>query len=245
MGGKNGGHMSRDSTTFSLPYFKEDVLELACQIAVNHDFAITSLNESGFTAKEAFTMGFTWPVTLEARFKNEGGGTRVTLNGSNFGLGPVQMNHVQRCMTKVKNELVNSVGAMLIQEVVYPEFPLEEDEMTMPLRTNGYYSTQEDYSLKEKYSSFLNELSSDQVRIVGYSIGAIVGAIVIYKYAQLFFGISLLICIAWTLEMLGFIKVAKWSIFGRLKQKSKTGYEALGIISYIVLVISFIFLKVL
>lgn len=75
-----------------------EVSMTACERAMNGPrWHITARDSTTLHCAELrqTAFGFTFPVQVIANFHDENGSTRVILNGSNFGFGPIQSRHVK------------------------------------------------------------------------------------------------------------------------------------------------------
>ena len=178
--------MSKDSITFRLPCACEHVLEIACSIAVDQGFKITKTDKRGFSAKESVKWGFTNPVTLHVTFLNEHASTRVTINSSNIGFGPVQSNHVRKRMMDFKEELldlVNTSSMTFSHGDKYPEEEMETSEGGRLINSNREVNT---HSQRENNVRVGDHPASNQIKYMVYAIGGILALVLIYSSPVIF-----------------------------------------------------------
>ena len=236
--------MSKDSITFRLPCACEHVLEIACSIAVDQGFKITKTDKRGFSAKESVKWGFTNPVTLHVTFLNEHASTRVTINSSNIGFGPVQSNHVRKRMMDFKEELldlVNTSSMTFSHGDKYPEEEMETSEGGRLINSNREVNT---HSQRENNVRVGDHPASNQIKYMVYAIGGILALVLIYSSPVIFLLISAIGSVCWVADALGLAKAANWSAIGRLRQKSEQVYWSTGLIFFLVLVISLFFVNI-
>jgi hypothetical protein len=88
--------MSRHEESFQIPWSPEQAKQLCAQAITSLGWPITSDLGHGLVSAETFQLGFTWPATMQVLLNyGDGGMSRVTVNASNFGFGPIQSSHVK------------------------------------------------------------------------------------------------------------------------------------------------------
>jgi hypothetical protein len=88
--------MSRHEESFQIPWSPEQSKQLCAQAITSLGWPITSDLGHGLVSAETFQLGFTWPATMQVLLNyGDGGMSRVTVNASNFGFGPIQSSHVK------------------------------------------------------------------------------------------------------------------------------------------------------
>ncbi len=88
--------MSRHEESFQIPWSPENAKQLCVQAITSLGLPITADLGHGIVSTESFQLGFTWPATMQVLLNyGDGGMSRVTINASNFGFGPIQSSHVK------------------------------------------------------------------------------------------------------------------------------------------------------
>jgi hypothetical protein len=91
--------MSRHEDSFQIPLPPEQAKALCGEAIKSLGLPITADLGHGLVCAESFKLGFTWPVTMQVLVNyGDTGLSRITLNASNFGFGPIQSSH---CKGKV------------------------------------------------------------------------------------------------------------------------------------------------
>ncbi len=96
-----------------------DVSMAACERAVNGSgWQVTGRGAATLQGAELRqnAFSFTFPVQIVVNFQDENGTTRVILNGSNFGFGPIQSRHV-------KSQL-QDLARLILDETTRPPTPV-------------------------------------------------------------------------------------------------------------------------
>lgn len=102
--------MSRHEESFQIPWSPEHAKQLCAQAITSLGWPITSDLGHALVTAESFQLGFTWPATMQVLINyGDGGMSRVTVNASNFGFGPIQSSHVQG-KVRVLRERIEEMG---------------------------------------------------------------------------------------------------------------------------------------
>ena len=98
--------MSKYQVDAVLPHSVNDVAT-ACQEAVAQlGLSILDQSDSGLTCKEEIQLtSFNNPAKVEVTWRQDGNKTKLTFNGSNFGLGPIQSGHVKGVIGNIQNRI--------------------------------------------------------------------------------------------------------------------------------------------
>src|SRR5437870_2789476 len=97
--------MSRHEDSFQIPLPPEQAKPLCAEAITSLGLPATDLGH-GFACAESFQIGFTWPATMQVLINyGDTGMSRITINASNFGFGPIQSSHVRNKVdAKVRSE---------------------------------------------------------------------------------------------------------------------------------------------
>ena len=88
--------MSRHEESFQIPLRPEQAKPLIAEALRSLGLPIASDLGHGFAVTESFQIGFSWPATIQVLINyGDAGLSRITINASNFGFGPIQSNHVK------------------------------------------------------------------------------------------------------------------------------------------------------
>ncbi|HVQ37529.1 MAG TPA: hypothetical protein VMS31_08350 [Pyrinomonadaceae bacterium] len=88
--------MSRHEDSFQVPLPPDEAKQLCAEAIKSLGWPITTDLGYGLVSAETFQLGFTWPATCQVLLNyGDGGMSRITINASNFGFGPIQSSHVQ------------------------------------------------------------------------------------------------------------------------------------------------------
>lgn len=88
--------MSRHEESFQISLAPEQAKPLIAEAIKSVGLPITSDLGHGFVSTEPFQFGFSWPATIQILINyGDAGTSRITVNASNFGFGPIQSNHVK------------------------------------------------------------------------------------------------------------------------------------------------------
>ena len=99
--------MSKHQVEAVIPRPIEDVVS-ACQDAVAQlGWRILEQSESHLVCKEELKQvtSFTCPAKIEVTWRDDGGKTHITLNGSIMGFGPLQSGHLKGEMGNLQNRI--------------------------------------------------------------------------------------------------------------------------------------------
>jgi hypothetical protein len=148
--------MSKYRDEFVLP-FSLSVASTICQQALSESkLEVTNKSETLVVCEEHFSFGFTNPARLEVILKVESAGsTRVIINGSNEGFGPVQSGHVKGKVEEIKNNILTEANekgkAIEVQKTGQIQSSLaSEIEKLSKLREQGVISEEEFKQAKAK-----------------------------------------------------------------------------------------------
>ncbi|MBU6414662.1 hypothetical protein KGQ34_00230 [Patescibacteria group bacterium] len=96
--------MSQRKDNFVIPLNTADAMEICRKIIADAGWLILDRSEINITAKEgSISSLFTNPVKLNIECESVSGGTRININGKNFGMGPIQSKHVVGQIGKFRN----------------------------------------------------------------------------------------------------------------------------------------------
>lgn len=88
--------MSRHDETFQISLPPERAKPLCAEAIESLGLPITTDLGHGLVSTESFKIGFTWPVTIQVLINyGDAGMSCITINGSNFGFGPIQSGYVK------------------------------------------------------------------------------------------------------------------------------------------------------
>jgi hypothetical protein len=88
--------MSTHEDSFQVPLPPDQAKALCAQAITSLGLAIKNDLGYGLICGESFQFGFTWPVTMNVMINHgDGGMSRISIGGSNFGFGPIQSSHVR------------------------------------------------------------------------------------------------------------------------------------------------------
>ena len=88
--------MSRHEDSFPVPLPPEQAKRLCGEAITSLSLPITADLGHGFACTESFQMGFAWPATIQILINyGDTGMSRITINASNLGFGPIQSSHVK------------------------------------------------------------------------------------------------------------------------------------------------------
>lgn len=98
--------MSRHEESFQIPWSPEQAKQLCAQAITSLGWAITSDLGHGLVSAESFQLGFTWPATMQVLLNyGDGGMSRVIVNASNFGFGPIQSSYVKGKVRQLRERI--------------------------------------------------------------------------------------------------------------------------------------------
>ena len=98
--------MSRHEDSFQILLSPEQAKSLTAEAISSLGLPINADLGHGFVSTESFQIGFTWPVTIQVLInQGDAGMSRITINGSNFGFGPIQSNHVKGKVLAVRQRI--------------------------------------------------------------------------------------------------------------------------------------------
>jgi hypothetical protein len=91
--------MSRHEDSFQIPFPPDRAKALCAEAIKSLGLPITADLGHGLVCAESFEFGFSWPATMQVLINyGDTGLSRITVNASNFGFGPIQSSH---CKSKV------------------------------------------------------------------------------------------------------------------------------------------------
>jgi hypothetical protein len=92
-------YMSRHEDSFQIPFPPDRAKALCAEAIKSLGMPITADLGHGLVCTESFQLGFSWPATMQVLVNyGDTGLSRITVNASNFGFGPIQSSH---CKGKV------------------------------------------------------------------------------------------------------------------------------------------------
>ena len=150
--------MSKHQVEAVLPHSVDDVA-MACQEAVAQlGWRILDQSDSGLTCKEVLPQitSMTWPAKIEVEWRQEGSKTRLTLNGSVMGFGPLQSGHLKGEMGNLQNRIQLCLRKTASQQQRTPPAPTPQStlagelENLARLRSQGILSDEEFANAKAK-----------------------------------------------------------------------------------------------
>lgn len=91
--------MSSHEDSFQIPFPPDRAKALCAEAIKSLGMPITADLGHGLVSTESFQFGFSWPATMQVLVNyGDTGLSRITVNASNFGFGPIQSSH---CKAKV------------------------------------------------------------------------------------------------------------------------------------------------
>lgn len=88
--------MSRHEESFQIPFPPQQAKALCEEAIKSLGLPVTADLGHGFASAESFQLGFTWPATMQVLINyGDTGLSRITVNASNLGFGPIQSSHVK------------------------------------------------------------------------------------------------------------------------------------------------------
>lgn len=98
--------MSRHEDSFQIPLPPEQAKALCGQAITSLGWPITGDLGYGLATSESFNLGFTWPATIQVVIDyGDAGMSRITINASNFGFGPIQSSHVRGKVSALRQRI--------------------------------------------------------------------------------------------------------------------------------------------
>jgi hypothetical protein len=98
--------MSRHEDSFQIPLPPEQAKRLCGEAITSLGLPITADLGHGFACAESFQFGFTWPATIQVLIDyGDAGMSRITINASNFGFGPIQSSHVRNKVAGLRQRI--------------------------------------------------------------------------------------------------------------------------------------------
>ncbi len=98
--------MSRRKDAFLISVDMTEAMKICRDAVASTGWLILDQNETGITIKEPGAINLnqgTWSVTLKIECVHEAGGTMVSMEGKNFGFGPIQSKHVAGQIGRFRN----------------------------------------------------------------------------------------------------------------------------------------------
>ncbi len=88
--------MSRHEESFQIPISPERAKPLCADAITSLGWPISNDLGYGLVSVESFQLGFSWPATVRVVLEQgDGRMSRITIEASNFGFGPIQSSHVK------------------------------------------------------------------------------------------------------------------------------------------------------
>ncbi|HKO97278.1 MAG TPA: hypothetical protein VJU86_09815 [Pyrinomonadaceae bacterium] len=145
--------MSRHEESFQIPYPPERVKPLCADAITSLGWPISNDLGYGLVSVESFQLGFTWPATVKVVL-NQGDGrmTRVTIEVSNFGFGPIQGSHVRGKAIELRERIEQLSHAPLAKTQTQSQ-PQPQSATAKPTRqvfVNGVLLRQDQIDLLEQ-----------------------------------------------------------------------------------------------
>jgi hypothetical protein len=101
--------MSRYEDSFQIPLPPEQAKRLCGEAIASLGLPATDLGH-GFACAESFQFGFTWPATMQVLINyGDTGMSRITINASNFGFGPIQSSYVRTKVVGLRQRIEQMV----------------------------------------------------------------------------------------------------------------------------------------
>ncbi len=98
--------MSRHEDSFHIPLPPEQAKPLIAEAIKSLGLPITTDLGHGFVSTESFQFGFAWPATIQVLINyGDAGMSRITIDASNFGFGPIQSNHVKEKVLALRQRI--------------------------------------------------------------------------------------------------------------------------------------------
>ena len=102
--------MSRHEDSFQIPLLPEQAKSLCGEAISSLGLPVTADLGHGFACGESFQLGFTWPATIQVLINyGDTGMSRITINASNFGFGPIQSSHVRTKVVGLRQRIEQMV----------------------------------------------------------------------------------------------------------------------------------------
>ena len=102
--------MSRHEDSFQIPLPPEQAKGLCGEAIASLGLPVTADLGHGFACAESFQFGFTWPATIQVLINyGDTGMSRITINASNFGFGPIQSSHVRNKVVGLRQRIEQMV----------------------------------------------------------------------------------------------------------------------------------------
>jgi hypothetical protein len=150
--------MSSHQDSFQIPIAPEHAKALCAQAITSLGLPIKGDLGYGLVCGESFQFGFTWPVTMNVQIdRGDGGMSRITIAGSNFGFGPIQSSHVRKRVLALRQRielLAQQPAATPLASYTHAP-PLAAPSTTAPMRqvfVNGVRLRDDEVTvLEQKY----------------------------------------------------------------------------------------------
>jgi hypothetical protein len=96
--------MSHRNDNFVVPLGIVETMDICRRVIADADWLVLDRGETSITIKEGSVSSLsTNPVKLTIECENMSGGTRININGKNFGMGPIQSKHVVGQIGRFRN----------------------------------------------------------------------------------------------------------------------------------------------
>lgn len=105
--------MPRYQEQFALQLSLADSMEICREVVADSDWNVVQQNASSLVCKEGsyHVTKVTWPITVEIVLSAESSDkTSILLQGSNFGFGPIQKNHLRGQLGSLRNKIELAVS---------------------------------------------------------------------------------------------------------------------------------------
>jgi hypothetical protein len=146
--------MSKASDEFFVNITKGEA-ELVCKNATTQlGWRIMENNTDSIVCKEIASQAtsFTWPAEVTVNIFGDGQKTKVVLNGSIMGFGPIQSNHLKGQMGRIRNLIENCSLQIKSQSTTQNKTDLLSNELEhlADLHLKGILSDEEFKNAKNK-----------------------------------------------------------------------------------------------
>lgn len=107
--------MSSHQERMLLPLGLEDVMVVCREAVASTGWRVTKAEKTRLSCKEVSVQStsFTWPAEIMIDLSSNEKGTRIIMNGSIFGIGPIQSGHLKGQMGNLRNRIEIGLRKMI------------------------------------------------------------------------------------------------------------------------------------
>ncbi len=147
--------MSRHEESFQIPYPPDRAKPLCADAITSLGWPLSKDLGYGLVSVESFQFGFTWPATVKVVLdQGDGRMSRITIEVSNFGFGPIQGSHVKGKAIELRQR-IEQLSHGPVPKVAKPPQPQTQPSQAKPTRqvfVNGVLLRQDQIDfLEQKY----------------------------------------------------------------------------------------------